>query len=182
MKALTACVAALAGLYLAVTPARAVTLQQLSMDDLISQSTAIIRGRVLTSYTTVNGGEVLTHFKVQVSDRWKGVSADVADIVFPGGAAGAVRQSIPGIPHLQEGREYVLYLWTNRAGLTFVTGFQQGIFAVSQSADGQLIVQRPAISEMLLNRGGRPVAGTPMRLPLQDMSTRVALITRGTSR
>lgn len=172
---------ALAALCL-VTSASAVTLQQLSMDELIGQSTAIVRGRVLTSYAELSHGEVFTHVKVQVSERWKGASADVADIVFPGGSVGRVRQSIPGVPMLLEGQEYVLYLWTNRSGLTFVTGFQQGIFAVTSGDDGQPTVQRSTTSEMMLDRGGRPVTDSPVRMRLQDMSTRVALLSRGTTR
>lgn len=182
MQRWTCCAAALAALFLATAPARAVTLRQLSMDELIAQSTAIVQGRVLGSYTTLLNGEVYTHVKVQVSSRWKGVSADVADIVFPGGAAGRVRQSIPGVPRLQEGQQYVLYLWTNRAGLTFVTGFQQGIFSVSQGADGQAMVQRSSVSEMMLDGNGKPVSDSPVRMPLQDMLTRVTLLTRGGTR
>ena len=182
MKIWTGCAAALMALCVALAPGRAVTLRQLSMDELIGQSTAIIRGRVITSYATVNHGEVLTRVKVQVSEHWKGPSPDVAEIVFPGGAVGGVRQSIPGMPRLQEGQEYVLYLWTNRAGLTFVTGLQQGVFTVSPGADGQVMVQRPAISEMMLDRAGRPVADSPLRMRLQDMSSRVAVLTRGASR
>ncbi len=182
MKRWTCCAAALAALWLAAGPARAVTLRQLSMDELIAQSTAIVQGRVLGSYTTLNQGEVLTHVKVQVSARWKGDSADVAEIVFPGGAAGHRRQSIPGMPQLLEGQQYVLYLWTNRAGMTYVTGFQQGIFTVSAGADGQKMVQRSSTSEMMLDQAGKPVADSPVRMPLQEMLTRVTLLSRGTAR
>ena len=174
---------ACAVLYLAAAPVGAVTLQQLSMDELIARSTAIIQGRVLGSYAAWSNGEVFTHVQVQVSACWKGASAGVADLVVPGGTLPSrVRQSIPGVPHLGEGQEYVLYLWTNRAGLTFVTGFQQGVFEVSQAADGQLMVQRPATSEMMLDRGGKPVADSPVRMRLQDMLSRVTLANRGAPR
>ena len=162
-------------LLLAGASATAVTLQQLSSDDLISQSTAIVRCRVTAAYTAEQGGEVFTHYRLRVAETWKG--AAITDIAFPGGVVHGSRQSVVGIPRLQEGQEYVLYLWTNpRSGLTFVTGFQQGIFQVTQDASGQSMVQRAVTSEMMLDAQGKPAVDVATRSKLQDMSSRVALL------
>jgi hypothetical protein len=165
-------------LILAAAPVTAVTLQQLSSDDLINQSTAIVRCRVTTSYTATRGSEVFTHYRLRVAETWKG--ATVTDVAFPGGAVNGLRQSVAGIPRLQEGQEYVLYLWTNpRSGMTFVTGFQQGIFQVTQDTSGQNMVQRASTSEMMLDAQGKPAIDVATRSKLQEMSSRVAFLSHG---
>lgn len=177
MARLIACFALLVGC------AAAVTLQQLSPDDLINQSTAIVRCRVAGSYVALTAGELYTHYRVQVSTRLKGTALDVTEVVFPGGTLGNMRQTIPGMPRLQEGREYVLYLWTSKtSGLTFVTGFQQGIFNVATDPDGTAVLQRAAMSEMILDAHGKPVSDVSTRVRLQDMMNRVAALTRGAGR
>src|SRR4051794_20313659 len=107
-------------------PLSGVTMQQLSVDDLAVKSTAIVRGRVMDSYTTMSGPTVYTHYHVTVSDTWKGAIGGTVDVAVPGGTSGAIRQTYPGIPQLNIGQEYVIYLWTSGvSGITMPTGFSQ---------------------------------------------------------
>jgi len=168
----------LAALYLlpGAAPLSGVTMQQLSMDDLAVKSTAIVRGRVLDSYTTLLGPTVYTHYRVAVADTWKGATASTVDVALPGGTAAGIRQTYPGIPQLAVGRDYVIYLWTSSvSGITMPTGFNQGIFAVTGATPASLLLSRSATSELMLNSTGRPVQDQAVSMRLSEMKSRVAV-------
>src|ERR1035438_1920110 len=76
--------------------AAAATLQQLSLDQMTQSATAIIRARVTGSSASFTGSTIYTHYKLQVTETWKGFST--TDVVLPGGVAGGYRQSFPGVP------------------------------------------------------------------------------------
>ncbi len=156
-------------------PLSGVMMQQLSMDDLAVQSTAIIRGQVLNSYMAQSGTIIYTHYRITVSETWKGSSAVTIDVALPGGTAGNLRQTYPGVPQLNPGVDYVLYLWTApSSGITFPTGFSQGIFTVTGATPAALMTTRPAATELMLNSAGRPVQDQPVSLRLTDMKSQVA--------
>ena len=156
-------------------PLSGVTMQQLSLDDLAVKSTAIIRGHVIDSFTSVTGPTVYTHYHVSVSETWKGSIAKVVDVALPGGTSGNIRQSFPGVPQLSTGVDYVLYLWTAPySGLTLPTGFSQGIFTVTGSNGSNPLTSRNATSELMIGSTGHPVQDRPISLPLADMKSQVA--------
>jgi hypothetical protein len=167
-----------------VAPLFGVTLQQLSMDDLAVQSTAIVRGHVADSYTAMSGQTVYTHYHVTVVERMKGTSGLTVDVALPGGIAAGVRQTFPGVPQLTVGADYVLYLWTSAtSGLTMPIGFNQGIYQVSGSA-ASMIISRPAVAEMMIGTSGKRVQDQAVTMLLSDMKSRVAtaLAKSGTSK
>lgn len=152
-------------------PLSGVSMQQLSMDDLAVKSTAIVQGRVTDSYTATNGPTVYTHYHLAVVDTWKGTAGATVDVALPGGTAGGIRQTYPGVPQLAIGRTYVIYLWTSPAtGITMPTGFSQGIFAV-----GSDTASRSATAELMLDSTGRrPVRDSAISMRLADMKRGVA--------
>src|SRR5580658_2185587 len=136
--------------------AAAATLQQLSLDQMAQSATAIVRARVTGSSASLTGSTIYTHYKLEISETWKGAPA--AEVMLPGGVAGSYRQSFPGVPALQTGAEYVLFLWkSSKTGITHVVGLSQGIFNVTQQADGSFQVDRPRIGETMLDAAGRLV-------------------------
>ena len=66
----------------------AATLVQLSLADMIGQSTAIEHAKVLSSWAAFSGPAIFTHYKLQVSERLKGTA--ISEIVAFGGDAGGV--------------------------------------------------------------------------------------------
>jgi hypothetical protein len=149
----------------------ATTLEQLSLDDMIQQSTAIVRARITGSRTSARAGDIYTYFQLQTIESWKGQT--VTEVAVPGGVANGVRQSVTGAPELKPGQEYVLFLWTGRSGLTQVIGLSQGLFRLSEEGSGGAVVQRPAAPELMLDRSGRPVEDQAVSLKLQDLRARV---------
>jgi hypothetical protein len=161
--------------WLAALTAQAATLEYLSTDDMIARSTAIVRGRVTGSAARLHGPLVYTHYTIQVSERLKGDEAARLDVVVPGGAVGALRQTFPGVPVLVEGKDYLLFLWTGESGLTHVIGLSQGVLTVAKEASGEVMASRPASAEAMLDpKTGRLIADQPVRLLLRDLRARIA--------
>jgi hypothetical protein len=153
---------------------QASTLEQLSMSDLAVQSHAIVRARVTSTYAANTGGIVYTHYRLQISETYKGSAANVTDIAVPGGTAGAIRQVFSGAPQLTTGAEYVLFLWTSRSGITQIMGFTQGVFSVgSDSAPDPTVTRSPSAEMMLSHATGRPVKDRVLSLRLSDLKSQI---------
>ncbi len=156
----------------AVSLATAATLQQLSIAQMTQSATAIVRARVLNSSASFTGPTIYTHYKLQVSETWKGSTP--TEVMLPGGVAGGYRQAFPGVPTLQPDTEYVLYLWTSPStGITHIIGLGQGIFNVTQQPDGTLQASRPKIGETMLDTNGKSVRDQAVQMPLARMRAKV---------
>lgn len=155
-------------------PLSGVTMQQLSMDDLAVKSTAIVRGRVVDTYTVFSGPTVYTHYHVAVTDTWKGGPDATVDVALPGGTASGIRQTYPGVPQLIVGSEYILYLWTSSSGITMPTGFSQGIFSVGGGSTATAQISRAASGELMIDSSGHPVQDRAISIKLIEAKTHVA--------
>lgn len=152
---------------------QASTLLQLSLNDMIQQSTAIVRGKVQPSYTALRGSVIYTHYQVQVTETLKGAPAAQLDVAVLGGISNGMRQNFAGAPTLASGQDYVLFLWTSKTGLTQVIGLSQGLFGVITNSSGQLTVVRAASTEMMLNSAGQPVADSDIQMSLNSLRTQI---------
>jgi hypothetical protein len=152
--------------------AAAATLQQLTLDQMTQSATAIVRTRVTGSSASFTGSTIYTHYKLQTTETYKGFPA--AEVLLPGGVAKGMRQSFPGVPALQTGTEYVLFLWTSPStGITHLVGLTQGLFNVGQLSDGTVQVSRPGVGENMLDAAGRPVKDPALQMALADLKTRI---------
>jgi hypothetical protein len=143
------------------------------MDQMTQSATAIVRARVTGSSASFTGSTIYTHYKLQVSEVWKGTGA--SEVLLPGGVAGGYRQSFPGVPGLQVGSEYVLFLWTSPStGITHLVGFGQGLFDVVTQTDGSVQASRPPIGEGMLDAKRRFVKDHAVRMQLTDMKAQVS--------
>ena len=162
---------------------QAATLERLSLDDMIAKSTAIVRGRIAGSWVAYSGTSILTHYRVQVAERWKGAAQASEEFVIPGGRVGSVRQVSPGAPEVVEGKEYILFLWTSRAGVTYIMGFSQGLFEVPASGGLNGLAVRAASGNVMLEPGtGQIVADGRLSMPVKDLSTRISNTVKGGAR
>ena len=166
----------LAVLLFAMVPvaSQAATLEKLTLDDMIQQSTDIVRGKVVGARVAERGPVVYTHWKIQISGRWKGEPAAIMEVVTPGGAVNGVRQVFPGAPTLAEGTEYVLFLWTGKNKLTHVIGLTQGLFDLKLDGAGVAMLSRPASTEVMIDpKTAREVDDEAVRMRLSDLSGRI---------
>ena len=153
-------------------PVSAATLQQLTLDEMARKSTSIVRARVTGSSEALRGGDVFTFYKLATLETLKSGPA-AREVAVPGGVAGGMRQVVPGAPTLREGREYVLFLWTSRSGLTQLMGMSQGLFSVEHSAIGDGLASRAAAGEQMLDASGHAVRDAALSMPLRELKSRV---------
>ena len=161
----------------ALVAAQATTLQQLSMDNMIAQSTAVVHAKVTGSYTALRGQDIWTFYQLQVLDTLKaGLNSNGSvDVAVPGGTMQGVRQVVAGAPVLTPGTEYVVFLWTSRSGLTQVIGLSQGLFLVNSDASGNKMLSRPAAAATMLDQNGNPVTDQAVSLSLSGLRTRMGV-------
>jgi hypothetical protein len=152
----------------------AATLEHLSLDDMATKSTAIVRGRVQSCAGEFRGSVIYTHCKVVVSEQWKGTSLPVVDVAVPGGISRGMVQSFAGTPNLGIGQEYVLFLWTGKSGMTQVIGLSQGVFDLKSDTKGQSVAQRGATSERMLDSTGREIQDSAVQMRVRELKQRVA--------
>lgn len=151
----------------------ATTLQQLSLEQMIQESTSIVSGKVMGSTAVMRGSMVFTKYQVRVTDQWKGKTGSDVDVFVPGGKLGSLTQTYPGSPKLGEGQEYVLFLWTSRTGLTQVIGLSQGLFTAIKDPKGELLLVRSASGETMVDSSGKVVEETPVSMRMREMVDRI---------
>ena len=162
-------------LVLGIRPLPCATLEQLSLDDLIGKSTAIVRGTVVDSWAALSGSIIYTHYKVQVSENFKGVRQSSVEIVVAGGVVNNLSQSFSGSPTLNKGDEFVFFLWTSRAGLTQIMGLTQGLFAVAPGGSADPMATRAATRELMLDpKTAQPVKDAVLSMRLSDLRSQIA--------
>jgi len=155
-------------------PAEATTLQQLSLGELAQKATAIVRARVTGSVEVLRGTDVYTVYQLETIETVKvqnGIKP--ADVAVPGGVAQGLRQVVAGAPVLHAGREYVLFLWTSRSGLTQLMGMSQGLFAVERTTTGDLIATRAAAGEQMLDGAGHEIRDEALSMPWAELKSKV---------
>jgi len=152
-----------------LAPVGATTLLKMSMNDLIVQSTSIVRARVTGSRTAAAGQDIYTYYQIQVSDTLKKGAILPAEFAVPGGVYGNLRQIGIGSPVFTEGQEYVLFLWTSRSGMTQVIGLSQGMFSLTQDASGSVVLNRPAIADQMLDKSGKPVTDKAVTMKWSEL-------------
>ncbi|MGA2268530.1 MAG: hypothetical protein ABSH44_08690 [Bryobacteraceae bacterium] len=162
-----------------IQPLVCATLERLTLDDMITKSSAIVRGTVMDSWAAFSGSVIYTHYKVQVSESFKGSRQSSVEIVVPGGVVNNLSQSFSGSPAFNKGDEFVFFLWTSRAGLTQVMGLTQGLFAIGPEghpgASADPMATRAATHELMLDpKTAQPVKDALLSMRLSDLRSRIA--------
>ena len=152
-----------------LAPAGATTLLKMSMNDMITQSTSIVRARITGSRSAAMGQDIYTYYQLQVSETLKQGAILPAEIAVPGGVYRNLRQIGIGSPVLTEGQEYVLFLWTGRSGMTQLIGLSQGMFNLKQDASGDTVLNRPAIADQMLDKSGKEVTDTAVTMKWSEL-------------
>jgi hypothetical protein len=95
----------LAGLAI-LASAGATTLQKLSLDDMIQQSTGIVRARVAGAHSALRGQNIYTYYRLQILEAPKvspGQGTSEIEVAVPGGTVNGTRQVAIGSPELTTG-------------------------------------------------------------------------------
>ena len=156
-------------------PLECATLERLSLDDMINRSTIIVRGKVTTSWAAFTGSVIYTHYQIQVSEQFKGAGRNSVEVMTPGGTAKGLTSSYSGSPVLNQGDEFVFFLWTGKGGITWITGLTQGLFSLAGEGGTDRTATRSASRELMLDRQtSRQVKDSTLSMKLSDLRSRVA--------
>ena len=159
---------------LVVSFARAATLELMTLEEMVWQSTAIVRVRVGDSRTIRSGALLYTMTQLEVLEQWKGRAAGQLEVSAPGGRLGQLSQQFGGVPRLQPGSSYVALLWQGPSRRVHIMGLSQGLFKVRAEKDGQLVISRNPSSELMLSPvSGQPVQAAPLAMPLDHFRDRI---------
>jgi hypothetical protein len=153
--------------------ASATTLEQLTVDQMIQQSTAIVRAKVTASRSASRNGTIYTYYRLQVTENLKSTTPATSEVAVPGGIVGNAMQSVAGAPTLTIGSDYVLFLWTSRSGLTQIIGLSQGAFDLKSSAGGGATLLRSPSSAQMLNSAGQVVTDKAVSIDMESLRARL---------
>jgi hypothetical protein len=164
----------------------AVTLERLSLEEMIDASTLVVRGTVSGAKGSSSGSVIQTDYRVAVAEVLKGdAAAGELTVSLPGGEAGGVRQTLAGVPSLRSGEQYVFFLWRARSGRLLLVGMSQGLLKIS-GAGSRATASRPPVDGTLLDaRTGMAVrdSGVGMRMAaLRETISRRVRQTQGARR
>ena len=159
-----------------VLPAQCATLERLSLDDMITRSRTIVRGKVTASWAAYTGSVIYTHYRIQVSEQFKGTAQNAVEVMTPGGTVKGLMSSYVGSPVLNQGDEFVFFLWTSKNGVTWITGLTQGLFSVAPGDAGtDRLATRSASRELMLDPDtSRPVKDNALSMKLSTLRSRIA--------
>ena len=166
---------AIIAMVLAWPALQATTLEKLTLDSMIAQSTAIVHVKVTGASPVVRGRNIYTVYQFQAIETLKAGAGPQTEVSVPGGSAGGMRQMVAGAPALNLGGEYVIFLWTSKSGLTQVIGLSQGLFNVMQDSSGNAVLVRPALTgELVLNKAGQVTGAPAVTISLSDLKAQIA--------
>ena len=158
-----------------VSPLECATLERLSLDEMISRSTMIVRGKVTASCAAYTGSVIYTHYQIQVGEQFKGANRSSVEVMTPGGTVKGLQQSFSGSPVLNQGDEFVFFLWTSARGITWITGLTQGLFSLAGEKDVDRMATRSASRELMLDpQTARPVKDSALSMRLSTLRSRIA--------
>ena len=125
--------------------AEATTLTRLDLDDLTTESSAVVYGKIVASRVEWDRNRTLlyTVYTVLAQEYFKSALGPVFELHEPGGTLDGIQLSVAGVPTFFVGQEAVLFVWTDRLGKHQVTGFEQGAFPVrTDPQTGTKVVDR----------------------------------------
>lgn len=105
----------------------------LTFDQLISQSTAIVYGRVadVRGQWTADRQGIDSIVTIESFEYFKGGLGETLTVRAPGGQVGTLVHVLPGAPRFHAGDLVVLFLKASGPAIPVVTGTTQGVFRVS---------------------------------------------------
>ena len=85
-----------------------------------------------------------------------------------------------GVPVLDQGAEYVLFLWTSSKGVTHVIGLSQGVLNLKMDSKGAVQAHRAAISDTMVDtKTGTVVTPDNVDMSLDSLRERVRCVLGG---
>lgn len=174
--ALAACVAA---------PLYSTTLAQLSLDQIASAATFIVRAKCISVESRWRDGEIWTVTTFHAEEIWKGDLPQEFQVWMLGGRISGIISYVPGTPRFHPGEEAVLFLESTRSGWLSITAWGEGTLRIRHDllSGGSLVTQDTAILPVFDPVTRRFRASGIRDWPLEKLKARVlAAKAEGTGR
>ncbi len=113
------------------SPARATTLQRMSVADLSRTAHTVVRARCITNSTRWDAGEIWTFTTFDVQETWKGSAPAQITVRLLGGSAGKLTSTVSGVPRFSPGEELILFLERTPARDFSIVSWMQGTFRIA---------------------------------------------------
>ncbi len=127
----------------------ATTLAPIGFESQVQDSDAIIYGRVISQSSKIvpsaKGDVIMTLTKVESLETFSGSTAKVVELSSLGGTVNGVTMAVDGMPKLQPGEEYVLFVKDNGDTVCPILGWSQGACQVSSEPDGMSFLSIPTL-------------------------------------
>lgn len=136
----------------------------LSFEQLVSESSSIVYGRVseVRSQWTADRQFIESVVSIEVIKGLKGGAGDTMAFTVPGGQVGRYLNVIPGAPSFVAGDLAVFFLTAHGPRLPVTTGLTQGVYRVRRDASsGAWLVMPP-----IIDAAGKSVRGDLRRKPV----------------
>jgi len=119
---------------LLVSNANATQIIHRSVEQLGSESTEVVRGKVasIQSYWNADKSKIYTDIIVDVDESYKGASAGSVRLVQLGGVVDNVKMTVHGALQWRTDEEVLLFLEPYKNGAYHVSGFSQGKFKIER--------------------------------------------------
>lgn len=142
----------------------ATTVAPLSFEQLVSESSAVVYGRVVDvrAQWTSDRRFIESVVSIEVIKGMKGGAGDSIAFTVPGGQVGRYLNVIPGAPSFTRGDLAVFFLTAHGPRLPVTTGLTQGVYRVQRDASSGAMLVMPPIVET----AGRLVRGDAKRKPV----------------
>jgi hypothetical protein len=121
-----------AGSILACPPARATTLERLSLDQLAQTADAVARVRCASVESRWENGSIWTISTFQTLETFKGLLPAQVTVRVPGGRVGHLTETVGGTPRFSPGAEAVVFLERSPIGGFSVTAWVEGTFRIGR--------------------------------------------------
>jgi len=115
-KVFLACLLIVGGSLLLVNLARALTVENISIQRMTTESALVVYGHVESTYSQWEGKTIYTYTTVSVREAIKGAAASRITVKQLGGKVNEMALEFPGSPELRVGEDVVLFLirWENQ--------------------------------------------------------------------
>ena len=143
----------------AVPVARATTVVEMPLRDMVSMAPSIVVGTVQSSSSRWNEDRTLivTDVRIQITDVIKGRNLGEVVVTQPGGQVGKIRVDVDGAVAYRPGQETVLFLAPDAHGHQQVLGVFRGRFDVTEDTrTGKKTVQGLKAADLTEMHAAKP--------------------------
>lgn len=181
-----------AALTLGLVTMRATSVMPPTFDELVTESTSVIHGRVTavrSAYVDSPRGPVIKTFvTVAVSRTLKGSAADTVELQFLGGTVGDTTLDVEGMPKFKAGQEAIFFVGANGKTFSPLIAMGHGLYRIHHDVvaqrdyvtreNGAPLTSTEDVSQPLESRSAASVTSAPALTPADFENRIVATVQR----